>query len=717
MRGWLGLGALIAMLAVGCGDAEPKRTQFFVRIEADNAPASIARIDLEIERAAGIVTVPIQPSAGAPPVLTLPLTREVQLDGDETGAVVVTAIARDGAGSELSRGREPGTIIAGETLTLVLVFGRDSVAEPQPLPQHAELVLTPVAQDFGLVALGASADATFTVENRGDGDSGALEVHAAGDFAVVGGRDDCAGQPLVAGSACTVLVRFAPTLAGARGGTLTISGAPGGEQPAALTGTGVTRGALELTPPSHAFGGQLVGGASAAASFTVRNSGDTPTGALEVALGGSQAADFEVATSTCGPALAGGASCIVSVRLRPSSAGAKTASLSISASPGGVAPAALTGAGLAPARLTATPASHSFGTVDLTRSSAALTWTVTNAGDVDSTAPVLSATGDADFTTVSGCTAVLAPRGSCTVQVSFAPTQVGARSGRITISAGPSSAALALTGTGRGPNLLQVSTTGGGSVTSQPAGISCGSDCSESYLHGTAVDLSASAPAGVRLLAWGGACASVAATTSVCRVTLDAARDVTVSFEAIRPVLTVVPSGPVEARITADQPRIECSQAGATGPEWRSCVQAYPYGQVVNLRAGAGGSWTGCDQSDATTCRVTMTADRTVSYRTVQPVFTVTIDHTLYPFGAGSLVSIPAGLSCWPAGSLLCPASFTFTGGTAVTFRAGGSSSYQFRDWGATPCASVGGATGNECSMTINSDVVLRPAYQRFFNP
>jgi hypothetical protein len=66
-----------------------------------------------------------------------------------------------------------------------------------------------------------------------------------------------------------------------------------------------------------------------------------------------------------------------------------------------------------------------------------------------------------------------------------------------------------------------------GTVSSAPAGISCGSDCSESYASGTSVTLTASAPAGAVFAGWGGACSG---TASSCVVTMSAARAVTATF-------------------------------------------------------------------------------------------------------------------------------------------------------------------------------------------
>ncbi|MBI2323034.1 MAG: hypothetical protein HYU88_13315 [Chloroflexi bacterium] len=81
----------------------------------------------------------------------------------------------------------------------------------------------------------------------------------------------------------------------------------------------------------------------------------------------------------------------------------------------------------------------------------------------------------------------------------------------------PSSLALAVVKAG----------TGTGSVTSSPAGIACGSDCSESYASWTVVTLTAAPSSGSTFWGWT-ECPSSAGTT--CTVTMDAARTITANF-------------------------------------------------------------------------------------------------------------------------------------------------------------------------------------------
>src|SRR5512142_2178578 len=69
--------------------------------------------------------------------------------------------------------------------------------------------------------------------------------------------------------------------------------------------------------------------------------------------------------------------------------------------------------------------------------------------------------------------------------------------------------------------------TGGGTVSSTPAGISCGSACSANYASGTTVTLTAAAASGATFDGWSGACTGTGAT---CTVSMTAARSVTATF-------------------------------------------------------------------------------------------------------------------------------------------------------------------------------------------
>jgi len=69
--------------------------------------------------------------------------------------------------------------------------------------------------------------------------------------------------------------------------------------------------------------------------------------------------------------------------------------------------------------------------------------------------------------------------------------------------------------------------TGAGTVTSSPTGISCGTDCTQSYASGTTVTLTTAAGTGSKFTGWSGACTGTGAT---CTVSMTAARSVVATF-------------------------------------------------------------------------------------------------------------------------------------------------------------------------------------------
>jgi uncharacterized repeat protein (TIGR02543 family) len=81
-------------------------------------------------------------------------------------------------------------------------------------------------------------------------------------------------------------------------------------------------------------------------------------------------------------------------------------------------------------------------------------------------------------------------------------------------------------------NTLTVSNAGGGTVTSSPSGINCGSDCTQAYAAGTVVTMTAAPTAGYSFQGWSGACTGAGAGTGKCSVTMNGARAVTATFSA-----------------------------------------------------------------------------------------------------------------------------------------------------------------------------------------
>src|SRR5262249_62233365 len=139
-------------------------------------------------------------------------------------------------------------------------------------------------------------------------------------------------------------------------------------------------------------------------------------------------------------------------------------------------------------------------------------------------------------------------------------------------------------GGGAAPRVVAGAGSGPGTVTSSPAGINCGSDCSEAYALGTAVTLTAFPAAGGVFTGWSGACAGQG---NPCQVTMTADQSVTASF-ALNFTVSVSRAGTGSGAVTSTPAGIDCGTA---------CFASYPRGTSVTLpatpAAGAGfAGWT-----------------------------------------------------------------------------------------------------------------------------
>ncbi|HVW45852.1 MAG TPA: PKD domain-containing protein, partial [Solirubrobacterales bacterium] len=97
--------------------------------------------------------------------------------------------------------------------------------------------------------------------------------------------------------------------------------------------------------------------------------------------------------------------------------------------------------------------------------------------------------------------------------------------------------------------------TGGGTVTSSPAGIDCGATCSAQYEVGKLVKLTATPGAGSKAATWSG-CDTVAA--GVCEVTVSASKTVTATFEAEPRTLKVKTEGGGSGTVSSLPAGIDC---------------------------------------------------------------------------------------------------------------------------------------------------------------
>ncbi|GAC1424305.1 MAG: hypothetical protein NVSMB62_21150 [Acidobacteriaceae bacterium] len=324
--------------------------------------------------------------------------------------------------------------------------------------------------DFGQVPSGQSTVKTLTVTN-----SSSLipvtvrRITAQSPFS---STSTCGGA-LAPGASCSIAVSYAPVNQVAAGvqsapsrtdtGTLQIeSDAASSPDQVNLTGSvtpatvgspsAVAFAAFSASPSSLTFAATQAGEVSAAQLVTLSNTG---TGVVHI-LNLQSTADF-TATSGCSTILPG-ASCTVQVTFTPQStallgAGTKTRAGAIEISSDALTPLEFVSVlGVAtPSSLALAQTSLDFGPVQV-GSSGSLRVQVTNTGPVGITFGALAATGDYTVS-AGGCPlpgVALAPSTSCTLQVSFAPSQTGLRGGTLSIASSATTVPLLATLSGTG---------------------------------------------------------------------------------------------------------------------------------------------------------------------------------------------------------------------------------------------------------------------------
>jgi hypothetical protein len=187
-------------------------------------------------------------------------------------------------------------------------------------------------------------------------------------------------------------------------------------------------------------------------------------------------------------------------------------------------------------------------------------------------------------------------------------TGVGAGTTTITATdASGASASTTLTVVGEANLTVFRTGAGTGTVTSNPPGINCGTDCSEAYASGTVVTLTAAAAGNSTFAGWSG-CDTVSGAT--CTVTVSSGRTATAAFNLKVFTLTVNKTGllAMTGSVTSSPAGISC---GA------DCSESYTSGTVVTLTASGTlfMGWTGCDSASDTTCTVTVSSTKSVSAR------------------------------------------------------------------------------------------------------
>ena len=301
-----------------------------------------------------------------------------------------------------------------------------------------------------------SADSTssriaVTLLNIGSIDLTPTPFAMTGDF---GETDNCVNQSIAPGSACTIWVTFTPQTAGPLTGQLIIyANVYGGQLSVDLNGTGTVASPVTLTPTSESFGQVEDGTVSSPLTITVANSSlaSVPISGLSVT------APFVLSGNGCGTtSLAANSDCPLQVEFAPTTAGVFTGQLTLTDG-AGTQTVQLNGTAEAQPTDTLNAASLAFAATPEGQLSAAQSVTITNRGGVTLTGIAISIGGQ--FQQTDNCGTQLAAGGVCTISVVFAPAQLGALTGTLTISDALRVQTVSLSGTGVTAPVFSVSPT------------------------------------------------------------------------------------------------------------------------------------------------------------------------------------------------------------------------------------------------------------------
>ncbi len=328
--------------------------------------------------------------------------------------------------------------------TLLLLAGQAGptlVSSPSNSAPLAAFSLSSGSLTFPATQVGDRSPAqTLTLTNSGTVPLHIAQISVTPDFGVTSG---C--MTVAPAASCTVTIASTPQTAGTHVAALSIvSDAAASLDFVSLLAVGVAS-PLSLSPASLNFGQVLVG-SSATLPVTLANTSTAP-----ITIGMISATGDYTAGGDCpatGGTLAATASCTVQVTFAPTAAGIRPGTLSVMSS-ASTTPLAvgLTGTGTA-SHLVVVPGSLNFGSI-VTGASANLSLTLTNQGSAALTG--LTFTIDSPYAITIPCSVTsLAAGASCTVQITFSPTNIGPQTGTLTIASSdpPSPATVPLTGSG-----------------------------------------------------------------------------------------------------------------------------------------------------------------------------------------------------------------------------------------------------------------------------
>jgi len=303
---------------------------------------------------------------------------------------------------------------------------------------------SPSTVSFGSIQVGSNQGQSVVVTNSGTSSVTISQASASGSgFSLTG---PTLPATLSSGQSATFTATFAPAAAGSATGSIAIaSNATNPSLSIALSGTGVTAGALASNPTSIAFGSVQVG-SSLSRSATLTNTGGS---LIHISTANLTGTGYTTSGLSVPTTLNAGQSLTFNVVFTPQSSGSASGSLALT-SDGSVSnlTVSLTGTGASPGQLAISPSTTNFGSVVVgaTQNQSA---TLSASG---ASVTVSSVSSNNPEFTISGLSLpmTLSAGQSASFTLTFTPQAAGASSGTFTFgsNATNSSQTESVSGTG-----------------------------------------------------------------------------------------------------------------------------------------------------------------------------------------------------------------------------------------------------------------------------
>ncbi len=293
----------------------------------------------------------------------------------------------------------------------------------------------------------------LTISNVGSANATLTSILTFGYFTQT---NDCPGS-LPPQTSCTAMVTVSPTANTTPSGDIGVVYGNGTRTDVYANFTpNSTDGPLLLSSDGYglAYGNVLLGATSLLRTVTVTNSGTSPVTVNPPTLSGTGASNFTVSANTCsGIQLQPEASCVIGLVFQPTAVGRLAVPLLITGGSSSLT-IYLVGTGITSPTLSVTPASADLGNVVLGASATQVLQVLNNSGAALTLTSVVAGMADGsaqtDFSQQNNCPLTFASQATCTITVTFAPSNNGLRKGAVSliVNGGVLNQTVSITGTG-----------------------------------------------------------------------------------------------------------------------------------------------------------------------------------------------------------------------------------------------------------------------------